>query len=132
MQVGCLGDIVFEVSSTTVKTISKFQWSGAARYATHSRHLQNALTEFTGLDPDSISFDVVLSAYLNVNPMDEINKIWQYERFGKPVVLVIGEKVYGKYRWVIKSHKITAQNFDKHGNLTALTVSIQLLEYLPS
>jgi len=132
MQVGCLGEIVFEVSSKSVKTINNMTWAGSALYATHSRHLQNALTEFTGLAPDTISIDIYLSAYLSVSPMDDINKIWQYEREGRPVPLVIGDKVYGKYRWTIKSHKIKAQTYDKRGNLTGATVFIELLEYLQS
>ena len=55
MQIGCLGDIVFKVSSDMVRTISNVTWSGSANYATHSRHMTDALTEFTGLDPDEIT-----------------------------------------------------------------------------
>ncbi len=132
MQIGCLGDIVFMVSSEIVKTIDSVQWSGSARYAEHQRHLTNALTEFTGLDPDTISFEMMLSAYLGVDPYPELVKLWQYERSGKALPLVIGEKSYGKYRWTVKNHKIKMQNFDKNGNLTSATVSVSLLEYMKS
>lgn len=130
MVIGCLGDIVFEVSSKKVKTFDNMQWSGSARYAEHQRHLSNALTEFTGLDPDAISFDMVLSVYLGVEPMAELVKLWTHERNGKPLSLVIGDKAYGKYKWTITNHKIKMQNFDKRGNLTGATVSVSLLEYL--
>ncbi|MEN6437012.1 MAG: phage tail protein, partial [Syntrophobacter sp.] len=122
MQVGCLGDIVFQVSSDTVETFDKIEWSGSARYSEHQRHLTNALTEFTGLDPDTISFEIVLSVYLGVEPMAELVKLWTYERSGKALPLVIGERPYGKYRWTIKRHKIKMQTHDKHGNLTGATV----------
>lgn len=128
--IGCLGDIVFSVSSNMVKTIDKVQWSGSARYSKHQRHLKDALTEFTGLDPDTISFEMVLSLYLGVDPMTELGKIWTYERNGTALPLVIGEKGYGKYRWTIESHKIKMQTHDKSGNLTGATVSISLLEYM--
>ena len=59
--VGCLGDIVFQVSRETVRTIDNVVWSGSARYGVHHKHLGNALTEFTGLDPDKISFTMLLS-----------------------------------------------------------------------
>lgn len=131
-QIGCLGDIIFEVSSRTVETINNVQWSGSARYAEHQRHLTNALTEFTGLEPDKMSFEMTLNAYLGVDPMAELVKLWQYERSGKALPLVIGEKGFGKYRWTVKDHKITMQHFDGHGNVTVATVSVNLLEYLKS
>ena len=132
MQVGVLGDIVFQVSSNVIKTIDNLQWSGSARYSEHNRHLTNTLTEFTGIDPDTMSFDMELSAYLGVDPMAELTKIWTYERSGKPLSLVVGERAYGKYKWTIKSHKIKMRTYDKRGNVTSVSVSINLLEYLKS
>jgi hypothetical protein len=129
-QIGCLGDIAFIASSNLVETIQNMQWSGAARYAEHQRHKSNALTEFVGIAADTMSFDLTLSAYLGVKVMDELVKIWTYERKGISLPLVIGEKPYGKYRWVIKNHKIKMQYYDKSGNLTSATVNINLLEYL--
>ncbi len=132
MIIGALGDIVFQVSSEMVETIDKMTWSGAARYAKHDRHLSNSLTEFTGLEPDAVSFDMVLSAYLGVDPYPELVKIWQNERTGKTLTLVIGDKTLGKYRWTIEKHQIKMQTFGKDGKLTAATVSVSLLEYLKS
>lgn len=132
MQVGCLGDIIFQVSDSLVQTLNNAQWNGSARYATHQRHLKDALTEFCGLEPDTFSFDMVLSAFLGVEPQAELNKIWNYERKGEAVSLVIGNKAYGKYRWNIVSHKTKMQYYDKEGNLLQATVSISLQEYLQS
>ena len=108
MQIGTLGEVVFSVSDSVVETITSFTWSGSARYSTHQRHLTHALTEFTGLDPDGITFDIFVSAYLGVDPMTEVVKIWNYERSGTAVPLTIGTHAYGKYRWSIKSHKMKA------------------------
>ena len=129
-QIGCLGDIIFLVSSNVVETADNVQWSGSVRYAEHQRHLNNALTEFTGIDPDKFSFDMTLSTELGVNVMDELVKIWTYERKGIPLPLVLGEKGYGKYRWTIKNHKIGMKYFDPAGNLSTASVSLSLLEYL--
>lgn len=129
-QIGCLGDIVFTVSSRKIETIDNVQWAGSVRYTQHQIPYGNALTEFTGIDPDTISFDMVLSAYLGVDVMTELTKIWTYERQGRAVPFVVGNKVYGKYRWTIESHKIKFQTFDKWGDLTSATVSVSLLEYL--
>lgn len=132
MVIGCLGGIVFQVSSRTVETIDNVQWSGSVRYSVHQRHLNNALTEFTGRDPDKMTFDIILSAHLGVDPMAEVVKLWAYERNGQPVPLVIGNKAYGKYRWSVLSHNMKLQTFDRRGNVATATVSVNLQEYLRS
>lgn len=131
MQVGLLGDIIFEVSDKKVLTISNAQWSGSANWHTHQRHLTNALTEFTGIEPDQFSFDMVISTYNGVqNVQDALVKLWTYERKGQPVPLTIGKKGYGKYRWSVISHNTKMEHYDREGNLTSCTVTVQLQEYL--
>lgn len=130
MQVGALGDVVFQVTDETIETVTNMTWSGAVRYGTHQRHLTDALTEFTGIDPDTITFDIYLSSHLGVTPMEEMVKIWDHERNGDILPLNLGSKGYGKYRWNIKSHKIKMETFDGRGNVTSATVSISLQEYL--
>lgn len=129
-KVGCLGDIIFEVSDSKIKTIENMQWSGSARFSTHQRHGTHALTEFTGLDADTISFDIRFSAFLGVNPMRHMEMLWDYMRRGTPLQLVIGDHGFGKYRWVIKSIKNKVEYYDNHGNITSVKVSVALLEYL--
>ena len=129
-QIGCLGDIIFISSSDKVETFSNAQWSGSARHAVHQRHNYHALTEFTGLDPDRMSLDISLTDELGVDVMAELVKIWTYERGPVTLPLVIGEKAYGKYRWVIEKHKITMKYFNRDGNLKSAAVSLNLLEYL--
>ena len=128
--IGCLGDIIFSVSSDVVKTLDNMQWSGKARYGTHQRHLRDALTEFVGLDPDGISFDIQLNRNFGADPQAELVKVWKYEREGIPVSLVIGEKAYGKYRWNITDHKAKLTHFDINGKLMIATVSLNLQEYI--
>lgn len=123
--------IVFQVSDRTVITLQNFKWSGSAKYAIHNRHNNNAMTEFVGLDPDKITFDIQLLAEHGVNPMQEILKIWGYERSGTAVALVVGAHCYGKYRWNIISHDTTVKYTDARGNITGAVVSVTLQEYLP-
>ena len=130
MQIGCLGDIIFEVSDKVVKTIDKFKWNGSASIHTHSRHLDNSLQEFSGIEPDEITFTITLSKYLGADPLIDIVKIFDYERAGESVPLTIGSKAYGKYRWLIKSHKTTYEHYDRQGNVTSATVDLSLVEYL--
>ncbi len=132
MIVGKLGEIIFEVSDDVVQTLDNMSWSGSVRYATHQRHLYHAKTEYTGMNPDQIQFDITLSAYLGVNPQTAIGKIWKYERDGEPVPLAIGHKGYGKYRWTITKHNIKMKHFDGEGDLTHCVVSVSLQEYIYS
>ncbi|EOS54214.1 hypothetical protein C814_03450 [Anaerotruncus sp. G3(2012)] len=127
--IGCLGDIAFTVSSSVVRTLDNFQWSGSARYAAHQRHLGRGLLEFTGVDPDKISFDMTLSTQLGASPAREISKIAKYESEGRTLPLTIGSKAYGTYRWVITGHSVKAKTFDRRGNLSVVVVSVNLQEY---
>lgn len=122
--------IQFVVSREVFRTPKNMEWSGSARYATHERHNTHALTEFTGLDPDRFSFDILLTAEMGVDPLKEAVKIWDYERDGEALGLVIGGKAYGKYRWTIKNHKTRIEHTDAAGDMYAVEVSVELLEYL--
>lgn len=128
--VGCLGDVIFTVSRSVVRTLDNMTWSGSARYATHERHLTHALTEFTGLDPDKITFDILLSAELGVDPIAEVVKLWNIERSGRAVPLTVGTKGYGKYRWNILKHEMKMKTFYGNGDVHTATVSVSLQEYL--
>ena len=128
--VGCLGDVIFTVSRSVVRTLDNMTWSGSARYATHERHLTHALTEFTGLDPDKITFDILLSADLGVDPIAEVVKLWNIERSGRAVPLTVGTKGYGKYRWNILKHEMKMKTFYANGDVHTATVSVSLQEYL--
>lgn len=128
--VGCLGEIVFQVSSEKVETVSNMEWSGSARYAVHERHGMDALTEYTGKDPDKFSFDLTLVRQLGVDVQKELVKLWDYERTGQAVPLVLGEKAYGKYRWNVISHTTKMEQTDPNGNVILAIVSVELQEYL--
>ena len=43
---------------------------------------------------------------------------------------MIGGKAYGKYRWNIKNHETKIEYTDKNGDMYAVEVSVELLEYL--
>ena len=130
MVVGCLGSIVFQVSESTVRTLDNLAWSGSARYATHERHLMGALTEFPGMDPERVTFDITLCAELGVDPLTEAKKIATLEDRGQVVPLTIGTRSYGKYRWTILKHEMKAKAYSRNGNVHTATVSVSLQEYL--
>ena len=90
MIVGALGDVVFSVSSRTLKTISNFVWSGSARYATHDLHAGNSISEYTGTDLAKITFDIQLLASLGVHPLSVFWGRLELQRQGGTLPLRIG------------------------------------------
>lgn len=127
--IGTLGDIVFSVSRSKVKTFDGLKWESSAKYATHDRHLKDVLLEYTGTDADTISFTMLFSSYLGVNPMAEITKLLNAERSGKVMRLVIGSKAYGKNKWVITKTSKDLETFDKRGSLLVAKVNVSLKAY---
>lgn len=127
--VGCLGSVVFTVSCSTVRTLNKLVWSGSARYAVHQRHLGTALTEFTGLDPQKITFDMILITELGVDPMSEAQHIDALMSIGAVLPLVIGSRWYGRGCWTITNFSMKEQAFSPGGDVSAATVSVSLQEY---
>ncbi|MCI8525594.1 MAG: hypothetical protein HFF17_06655 [Oscillospiraceae bacterium] len=129
-KIGALGEVVFEASEEKIETVHNVRWSGSARYATHNRVGTNALTEFLGVAPDKMRFDMVLSVNLGVDPMQELVKLWDYKRSGRAVSMILGTKAYGKYRWNVLSIEVKLEAFDVNGDLAHATVSVTLQEYL--
>ncbi len=128
-KIGSLGDIVFSVSNSSVKTFDEMKWDAAAKYSTHDRHLQDDLLEFEGMELETISFSMVFSVFLGVNPLKEIEKLKAVMSKGEAMRLVIGGNVYGKNKWVIEKLSKELTRFDNKGNLWTASVSIDLKEY---
>ncbi len=129
MKIGSLGKVVFEVGADKVRTFDNAQWSSSANISSHKRHLNSALAEFTGYDADTVSLDLRVSKYLGCNPEEDIKTLSEYEKTGKAVKLIVGKKVCGNYKWLIKSLKVSARLYDKSGALTDADIAVSLIEY---
>jgi hypothetical protein len=127
--VGCLGDIAFFASSELTRTISNMKLSGSAKYSTHQVHGGKALPELTGQDADKLTFDVVLSIYLGVSPKDSIKRIREAKENGEALPFVLGNTVYGDYRWVITSYSVNPEHYSRLGGLNHVKLSLTLQEY---
>lgn len=125
--VGSWGSIVFSVSRGQVRTFDGLKWDTSAKYATHDRHLQSGLLEFTGTDPDGVSFTMFFSSYLGVDPSNEIAKLDSATKEGTVARLVIGGKSYGKFVCTKVSKDL--ERFGHRGGLLAAKASVTLKEY---
>ena len=128
-QIGSFGDLVFKVSDELVRTFDDMNWEFSAKYATHDRHIKADLIEYMGPEIETISFSMVFSVFLGVNPWKQIKKLRKIIRKGYTRRLVVGGKVYGNYKWVMEKGSVVMKNYDKNGNLWAAKVNVTLKEY---
>lgn len=132
MTIGYLGigktkkDIVFKVSSKTVETFQNMKVTKQASYTTHKVHGHKAVPEMTGVDADTITFDMILSAFLNVNPQKELEKLKKFLTKGTVCTLVLGDKPFGDY--VVKSMPYTVDYVLNDGKIAQAKVSVSLIE----
>jgi len=85
--------------------------------------------ELTGFDPDKVTFDIELSAFLGVNPNDALSQLDTMMKNGVVNKLVIGTKVIGS-NWVVHKVSRAFKHVYKDGDLVALTVNVSLTEYV--
>lgn len=129
MKIGSLGDIIFSVSSNTIKTLSRLKQSGGASFSEHKRHNAAPVLEYTGRELKEVSFQITLSEQLGVDVHEEIEKIIQYTESGKILNFVLGKKTFGGGKWVITKYTVAHKYFDKMGDVVLADVSLTLKEY---
>ena len=130
MKIGSLGKIIFTVSDSTIMTLRDLMVKHNASISVHKVHLGTGLTEYTGSEPLQITFKIRMSAFLGASPQKEIAKLDDYVRKGTTLTFVLGDKTYGKYRWLVDSYSVAAEYYDKAGNVTQADISVSLREYL--
>jgi len=130
MKVGALGDVAFNVSDKQIKTLRNFEVSHSASISVHKIHLGGGIAEFTGNDPQTITFKLRLSAYLGAPPEGDLRQLENYLQNGIPVAFALGRKTYGRYKWLVESMKVSGEYYDKYGNITQCDVAVTLKEYL--
>jgi hypothetical protein len=111
-------------------TLRNLEIKSSASISIHKVHLGGGLAEFTGSEPQQISFKLRVSAFFGVNPETQIKLLEGYLRNGTQLTFVLGNKTYGRYRWLLESLSQDVEYYDKRGNVTQCDLSISLREYL--
>lgn len=128
--IGALGDILFKVSINDVNTFQDFTRSSSGRWAYHEVHMQKPKGEFLGPDLDTITFKMQLQSMLGRHPRYDMEKLMQYTRDGKPLLLVIGGDAMGYYRWIVESVEQLYKDVDNKGNVISAELTVTLKEYV--
>lgn len=114
-----------------VLTFDGMQREGAGRWATHEIIGQDRkpVLEFIGPDLESLSFSIILSVFLGVDPLTEIKKLRLLRDTGAICDFVIGGASLSINQWVIKSLSEQHKAYDGSGKLLLATANLSLLEY---
>jgi len=128
--IGAWGPLVFTVSEKQVKTFDSFKRSESARWAKHDIHLAKPKPDFLGPGQGQITFNMMFTASLGVNPIKELDKLVRYVRSGEAHTLIIGSKRYGVGKWYISSVSEDMKHFDNRGNVLSGSASVTMEEYV--
>ena len=129
MTTGMLGpNVTFKVTNKTLRTIQNLSRSNQANYATHKLINKVGILEFTGVDPETISFEAIFSAWLGDNPEKWRKKLYNLLKKGKAVTFVLGTSPIGR-KWVVESLSFNTELFWKDGTPGEYKATISLKQY---
>ena len=129
MTTGMLGpNITFKVTNKTLRTIKNLSRSNKANYSTHKLINKVGIIEFTGVDPETITFEAIFSAWLGENPEKWRKKLYNMLKKGKAVTFVLGTSPIGG-QWVVESLSFSTELFWKDGTPGEYKATIGLKEY---
>lgn len=129
MMIGSLGSIPFYASVDESVLMSGLEWDTRARYAEHTRHRQTDMLEYVGQNPDQITFDIKLSAFLGVNPSRMLERFNTIIKQHEAVKFVLGTMPIPGY-WVMTDLKRQLEYFHKDGTLLSVDLTVTLQEYV--
>ncbi len=128
MQVGCLGDVIFEVNSARICTVSGVRFSREARYEEHQVQGAEPRPEFLAPGLGAGSLTMLLRRDLGTEPLAEVEKVRRMLTRGEVARLIIAEKNLGK--WTVRGMSEDWRHVLK--GLTgplAVALTIELTEY---
>lgn len=128
MQVGSLGSITFEVSSSKLRTFSEISERTSARIHLHEPALAAPIAEWMGDGAHEITLPVTLSRSLGVDPEADIEQLMSDKSAGRLMALTIGGTLQGGSGalWLIGSLDVSHRHFDARGGTVTADVSIGL------
>jgi phage protein U len=130
--IGSLGDIVFEVSSSKVRTFRDYKRTTKARYASHEVIGAKPILEFIGPDGEEITFTMQFSISLGVEPSEETAKIREMCEKGKTMYFVLCNETIGENMWIIESVGESVDTFDNNGRVILTQIDVTIKEYVPA
>ncbi|MEK5528516.1 phage tail protein [Viridibacillus sp. FSL R5-0468] len=127
--IGSFGGVKFTVSDKTLLTFSDFTRNKESRWQTINVIGGKPRKEFEGPGLEKITFSVLLSASLNVNP-DRILKKWlEMLDKGRVSKLLLKNRPVGNTYFSLEAIAVDGIDVDNRGNVWKQRVSLTLEEY---
>jgi phage protein U len=128
VNIGSLGDIVFQVDNSNLFTFSGLARGRAARFPVHNVMRGRPKAQHNGRELDTLSFTVQLHEFPGSRErVDErIRRILEMADQGLEQSLVFGQDYWGA--WVIKSAGVEHRQFHAGVTLSA-RIALELMEY---
>ena len=121
---GSLGNIVFE----TVKTPDKESFKRKKKYNyAEIQTYQKPKLQYIGDALEEIEFEIKLVKTADLDPEEELDKLYNEAEKGEPLTLSIGTHIEGDF--VITDIEETLKSTDSKGNLIVVYVKLKLKEY---
>jgi len=128
--IGLLGDIRFRVSDKRVLTIRNLKREISASWNTMDRIGLKPLTEYTGPNLQTISFEMTLDASLGAKPRVMLRTLERMAEGQEAYELVLGRRLIGKNKWVITKCSAAYDVILRGGEIYKATVNLNLQEYV--
>lgn len=130
--IGAFNDLVFEVSTERVLTYDSYKRDSKARYARHELINQTSVLEYLGRDLEEITFTMMFTVSLGVDPAIETSKVRKLCLDGVADYLILGNMIAGENLWVIESVGEEKKAVDNLGKTIVSSVNVKMVEYVPA
>lgn len=130
--IGAFNELVFEVSTERVITYDDYKRDTKARYARHELINQTSVLEYLGRDLEEISFTMMFTVSLGVDPAEETSKLRRMCLDGVADYLILGNTVVGENLWTIESVGEAKKAVDHFGKTIVASVNVKMVEYVPA
>lgn len=126
MRLGCLGDIVFEVSERHINAMSELKRERRWSYAEHEIIKGKARLQMLGRQLDTVT---IAGRFVHwfCKPLLEIKRLEEEAEKKEPLVLVMSDETLGEF--VIESITETWKEVDNEGNPRVIEFEMTLREY---
>lgn len=130
--IGAFNELVFEVSTEKVITYDDYKRDTKARYARHELINQTSVLEYLGRDLEEITFTMMFTVSLGVDPAEETSKLRRMCLDGVADYLILGNTVVGENLWTIESVGEAKKAVDHFGKTIVSSVNVKMVEYVPA
>lgn len=130
--IGAFNELVFEVSTERVITYDDYKRETKARYARHELINQTSVLEYLGRDLEEITFTMMFTVSLGVDPAEETSKLRRMCLDGVADYLILGNTVVGENLWTIESVGEAKKAVDHFGKTIVSSVNVKMVEYVPA